>query len=261
LKIFAIIIVFSLILNPFRVNAGDLKELYSDHFVVVSDKAMDQQYLYKVKNMAEYFYKTLTQEFKFIRDEPWLWAKRAKIFVATDRDEYVKQYNCPEWSSACVDYKGKAIFTYPQQKEFSLILSHELTHIIFREYLGLSQLPLWLDEGMSVYMEYKYEKKPSNDKIILLKKMLSEGKYIKFEELSSLTSLELKNKTKGYVDMFYLEAFSVVNFLVKKWSRYKMSNFFKFIKDGYNINEALCKAYNIRTLEELESQWIKFYQQ
>ena len=261
MKIFALIIIFSLFLNPFNVNAGDLKELYSDHFVIVSDKTINQQYLYKVKNMAEYFYKTLTQEFKFIRDEPWLWKNRAKIFVAKDREDYIKKYNCPDWSNACVDYQGKAIFTYPQQKEFSLILSHELTHIIFREYLGLQKLPLWLDEGMSVYMEYKYEKKPSNDKFVLLKIMLSEGKYIKFDELSKLTPAELKGKSKGYVDVFYTESFSIVNFLVEKWSRYKMSNFFKFIKDGYNVNEALCKAYNIRTLEELESRWIKFYQQ
>ncbi|MCK9615719.1 MAG: peptidase MA family metallohydrolase [Candidatus Omnitrophica bacterium] len=260
MKIFAGIIVFSLFLSPASINAKDSKELYSDHFIIVSDKTIDQQYLYKVKNMAEYFYKTLTQEFKFIRDEPWLWKNRAKIFVAKDRGEYVKQFGCPEWSNACVDYQGKAIFTYPQQKEFSLMLSHELTHIIFREYLGLQQLPLWLDEGMSVYMEHKYEKKPSNDKFILLKKMISEKKYIKFDDLNKLATPELKGKSKGDVDIFYLESFSIVNFLVGKWSRYKMSNFFKFLKDGYNINEALCKAYNIRTLEELEKQWMKFYQ-
>ena len=61
---------------------------------------------------------------------------RAKILVAKYKDEYDKKNYCPEWSGACVDYQGKAIFTYPQQKEFSLILAHELTHVIFREYLG-----------------------------------------------------------------------------------------------------------------------------
>jgi len=260
LKIFAGIIVFSLLLNPASINAKDLKELYSDHFIIVSDKTIDQQYLSKVQDMAEYFYKTLTQEFKFIRDKPWLWKNRAKIFVAKDRSEYIKQYNCPEWSNACVDYQGKAIFTYPQQKEFSLILSHELTHIIFREYLGLRQLPLWLDEGISVFMENKYEKKTIADKLVLLKRIISEGKYIKFDDLNKLDALSLKAKPKGYVDMFYLESFSIVNFLVKKWSRYKLDNFFKFLKDGYSVNEALCKAYNLRTIKELEKQWIKFYQ-
>ncbi|MDD4182735.1 MAG: hypothetical protein PHT53_02820, partial [Candidatus Omnitrophica bacterium] len=77
MKIFAGIIVFSLLLNPASISAKDLKELYSDHFIVVSDKTIDQQYLNNIKNMAEYFYKTLTQEFKFIRNEPWLWKNRA----------------------------------------------------------------------------------------------------------------------------------------------------------------------------------------
>jgi len=261
LKIFVKIIVFSLFLIPVATEARDSKELYSDHFIIVSDKTTSQQYLYKMKDLAEYFYKTLTQEFRFIRDEPWLWKNRAKIFIAKDRSEYVKSYGCPEWSNACVDYQGKTIFTYPQQKDFSLILSHELTHIIFREYLGKAQLPLWLDEGISVYMERKYEKKLDDEKLILLKELIKSKKYIKLSELSGLTLEGLKAKPKGYVDMFYLESFSVVNFLVKKWSRYKLSNFFKFLKDGYNVNEALCKAYNLRTLEALEEQWIKFYQQ
>lgn len=260
MKIFAKIIFFSLLLNPASVNAKDLKELYSDHFIVLSNKTVDQQYLDKVKDMAEYFYKTITQEFKFIRNEPWLWRNRAKIFIAKDRDEYVNKYSCPQWSNACVDYEGKTIFTYPQQKEFSLILSHELTHIIFREYLGKKQLPLWLDEGMSVYMEQKYEKKTSGDKLVLLKKIISEDKYIKFDELNKLDLMALKSKPKDYVDIFYLESFSIINFLVKKWSRYKLDDFFKFLKDGYPANEALCKAYNLRTTKELEKQWMKFYQ-
>ncbi len=260
MKIFVRIVIFSLLLSPVNIYPKDLKELYSDHFIVVSDKAIDSQSIDNIKNMAEFFYKTITQEFKFIRNEPWLWKNRARIFVAKDRGEYIKEYGCPQWSNACVDYQSKTIFTYPQQKEFSSILSHELTHIIFREYLGRQQLPLWLDEGMSIYMEHKYEKKQSADKIALLKGMLNSGKYIKFSDLNKLDLPALKNKPKSYVDAFYIESFSVVNFLVNKWSRYKLDNFLRFLKGGYSTEEALCKAYNLRTINELEKQWIRFYQ-
>lgn len=259
MKIFAGIIVFSLFLVPACAGASDLKELYSDHFIIVSDKAISTQDIDRVKDMAEYFYKTLTQEFKFVRDEPWLWKNRAKIFIAKDKAEYNNRYHCPQWSNACVDYQGKTIFTYPQQKDFSMILSHELTHIIFREYLRKEQLPLWLDEGVSVYMESKYSKK-SEDKIFFIKQIINKGKYIKLEELTALDYLSLKTKSKTYVDIFYAESFSIVNFLVKKWSRYKLDNFFRFLKDGYSTQEALCKAYNVRTTKEMEKQWIKFYQ-
>lgn len=260
MKTFAKIIVFSFFLYPVLIEGKDTKELCSDHFVIVSDKSVSQDYVYEIKDMAEYFYKTITQEFNFIRDNPWLWKNRTKIFVAKDRDDYLKKYNCPQWSSACVDYQGKQVFTYAQQKNFSSILSHELTHIIFREYMGKTQLPLWLDEGMSVYMERKYEKKPNKDFFALLKKILKENRYIKLDELSNITLSELKAKPKEYVDMFYMESFSVVYFLINKWSAYSLRNFLKFIKEGYNVREALCKSYNIRTINELEKRWIKFYQ-
>jgi len=261
LKIFAGIIVFSLFLNPGSISAKDLRELYSDHFIVAGDKTIDQRYLDKIKDMAEYFYKTVSQEFRFIRNEPWLWKNRAKIFVAKDRNEYIEKYNCPDWSSACVNYQDKTIFTYPQQKEFSLILSHELTHIIFREYLRKNQLPLWLDEGVSSYMSDKYIKSNGSLRRILLKKIINEGKYIKFEELSKLDADSLKNKPKEYVDLFYLESFSIINFFVEKWARYKLDNFFRLIKEGCTVEEALGKSYNLMTIKELEKQWIKFYQQ
>jgi hypothetical protein len=260
LKIFVRILIFSLLFSPLYTFGADVKELYSDHFVIISDKSIDQEYLYKIKDMAEDFYRIVTQEFNFIRNDPWLWKNRAKIFVAKDKNEYAKKYNCPSWSNACVDYQGKRIFTYPQQENFPSILSHELTHIIFREYIGKGQFPLWLDEGISVYVAYKYEKNSSEKELISLKQKVRAGKYIKFQELNNITLAELKAKPRDYVDTFYSESFSVINFLVKKWSRYNLSNFFKFLKEGYSLTESLCKSYNIRTLEDLEKQWIRFYQ-
>ncbi|MFA6281789.1 MAG: hypothetical protein WCY05_04730 [Candidatus Omnitrophota bacterium] len=260
MKIFAKILIFSLFLSPAQAFGADVKELYSDHFIIISDKSIDQEYIYKVKNMAEDFYKIVTQEFNFIRVNPWLWKSRAKIFIAKDKDEYAEKYNCPSWSNACVDYHDKRIFTYPQQKDFSSTLSHELTHIIFREYVGKEQLPLWLDEGISVYVAHKYEKKQNEKAFSLLKQKIQSGGYIKFSELNNMNSQELEGKPREYVDTFYLESFSIINFLVKKWSRYNLNNFFKFLKDGFSVTESLCKSYNIRTLEELEKQWIRFYQ-
>lgn len=260
LKIFAGIIVFSLFLNPAAANAGDLRELYSDHFIVIADKTIDSDYLDKTKDTAEYFYRIISQEFRFIRDQPWLWRNRAKIFVAKDRGQYLNRYKCPAWSNACVNYEDKTIFTYPQQKDFSLILSHELAHIIFREYVGKKKLPLWLDEGISSYIGEKYRKSKSKESFILLKKIINERKYIKFEELNNLDIVSLKNKPKDYVDIFYLESFSVVNFIIKEWSAYKFDNFLRLLKEGYTAQEALRKSYNFRTMEELEKKWIKFYQ-
>lgn len=260
MKIFARILLFSLLLCPVPASGADIKELYSDHFIIISDKSIDQEYLYKIKDMAEKYYKVVTQEFNFIRNDPWLWRNRARIFVAKDKEEYAAKYNCPSWSNACVDYQGKRIFTYPQQENFSSTLSHELTHIIFREYIGKEQLPLWLDEGMAVYVASKYKKDKSDKSFAFLKQKIRKGSYIKFSELNSITLAQLKTKPKDYIDTFYLESFSIIEFLVRKWSRYNLSNFFKFLKDGYSVADSFRKSYDIKTLDELEKKWIRFYQ-
>ena len=43
-----------------------------------------------------------------------------------------------------------------RMKNFENVLTHELTHIIFREYVGFGwNVPLWLDEGVAMFMEKK----------------------------------------------------------------------------------------------------------
>ena len=110
-------------------------------------------------------------------------------------------------------------------------------------------------------MEHKYEKKQDVQNLAQLKEIIKYEKYIKLSDLNKLTPQELKDKPRDYVGIFYVESFSIIEFLVKKWPKYKLSNFFKLLKDGYAVNEALCKVYNIRNLDELEERWIKFYQQ
>lgn len=262
LKIFAIILIFSIFLNVACAESNDFKELRSDHFIIHSYKDVDESYVFKIKDMAEDFYKTITQEFKLVRDKLWLWDNRASIFIAKDKDDYVKKFKCPDWSGACVNYRDKMIYTYPYQESFSSILTHELTHIIFREYVGQNRLPLWLDEGVAVYVDDKYAGATHQTAIASLSKAIKDKSYIKFSELAQIDFLTLQGKPQDYVSLFYLEAFSIVNFLIKKGSGDNFYNFLYFLKGGNSIDGALSKAfYSIKNMNDLEAQWIKFYQE
>lgn len=212
--------------------------------------------------MAEDFYRSITQEFNLVRDKLWLWENRAKIIIAKDREDYLRRFPCPSWSAACVDYVAKTIYTYPYQEGFSSNLAHELTHIIFREYVGPGGLPLWLDEGIAVYVDNKYGKGGYRMGFTLFKKAIREKRYIPLSELNYLTPGSLGGRSRDYVDLFYVESFSIIDFLIKKGSRDNFYRFLYFLRNGNNFNDALLKSYSsIRNMEDLEKQWIRFYQE
>ncbi len=250
----AITLNFLFIIFSISGYAQTTKELRSEHFIInYAPEAED--YVYKIKDDAEYFYRKITQEFGLIREKLWSWDERTKILIAKSKEEYLKNFSCPSWSSACVDYRNRIIYTYPMQKDFSSILMHELTHIIFREYIGYNRMPLWLDEGMATYIEYR-DTMQSSMLVASIKKVIEENKYIKFKDISNTYAIAAGSDTS----LFYAQAFSMVYFLKERFGRDDFAEFLSYLHSGNNLDEALRKAFRIiENTESFESNWKRFY--
>jgi hypothetical protein len=237
------------------------KELRSVHFIIYYHRDVKEAYVNKIKDMCEKYYFKITQEFNLIRDKIWIWENRAKVYIAKDKDDYLTRFNCPRWSEACVNHKEKIIYTYPDQERFASILIHELTHIIFKEYVRKNEFPLWLDEGVAVYMENKYSEGFPQANISSLKRAIIDNSYIPFSKLNDITTFKLNSEKKAYVNIFYIQSFSIVYFLIKSYGRGNFSRFLFFLKEGYGLDKALSKAYiNLPSIDELEKKWKRFYQ-
>lgn len=270
MRILVVTIIFSILGNSFgfwgnegiRVYAKqkEFRQLRSKHFIISYKENVGRAYVTKVKNIAEKYYRVIAQDFNFYRDKFWIWENRAKIFIANDKDDYLNSFNCSPWSAACVNLHGKIIYTYPDQQKFASILVHELTHIIFREHIGESRLSLWLDEGVATYMEDKYGSGNYKKGLQFLKKKINEDTYIKFFQLSKVTIANLDKENTDYVNLFYLESFSIINFIMKKYGKYKFSNFLRLLKKGEGIESALSKVfYDFKNLDKLEAEWKDYY--
>jgi len=241
-------------------DQDDYRKLRSAHFNINYHKSVNKSCIRDIKKTSEKFYRVITHEFHLVRDDPWLWENKAKIFVAKDQKDYVDKFNCPAWSAACVNYREKLIYTYPGQADFDTIFIHELAHIIFREYMEKSRFPLWLDEGMAVYVEDKYGKPSYRNNLFFLKDKIKKGDYIKFSELNKVTAKSLNGESSDYIKLFYFESYSIISFLKKRYRPHSFSNFLYYLKKGYNIEDALSNVfYHFPNLEELEKQWKKFY--
>ncbi|MCP4653162.1 MAG: hypothetical protein GY858_07255 [Candidatus Omnitrophica bacterium] len=259
---FVKIVIFSILLFPNLAfgNESDFRKSRCEHFIIQYHKDVDASYVRKVRDKSERLYRNITQEFNLIRDKLWTWDNRAKIFVAKDKDDYISDYSCPAWSGACVDYVNKIIYTYPDQKRFDSILAHELTHIIFREYVGNAQLELWLDEAIAVYVENKYGQDVNSYLLSHVKKALIRDQHIKFNDLRKITALTLDTSSQDRVSLFYAQSFSVVHFLIKRYGRDRFAYFLFFLKNGKNFESALSRGFaSLSSADDLEKKWKKFY--
>jgi len=235
-------------------QSSEYKELRSDHFVFLY-APQAELVVYKIKDDAEYLYRKIVQEFGITRAALWSWSNRAQIVIAKDKDAYMKAFGCPDWSGACVNYYNRIIYTFPNQNNFPRILSHELTHIMFREYVGMGRLPLWLDEGMAQYIEYR-DTLNEQSATSLMKQLIPGNRYLKFSDMNGIYALD--NTTD--VGLFYTQSFCMVYFLIKRFSREDFSEFLSYLKDGNSLDEALRKAFNgINNMGQFEESWRKFY--
>lgn len=228
----------------------------SDHFMVYFQEA-PFGYVDEVLSRAEAYYRDITEELGFTRYENfWTWEKRAKIYIYKDKASYRVATKQPDWSGANVQVAKRQIDSYINMEHFfDSILPHELGHIIFREFVGLNKrLPLWLDEGIVSFLEKKYRQ----DRMIIAKALIRSSSFMDLEEL---TKVKRVNIITMMPDVFYAEAYSIIEFLFAAYGRGKFVEFCRALRnmrDEEDWQAVLLNTYGLGELSELDRRWQEF---
>ena len=125
-------------------------------------------------------------------------------------------------------------------------IAHELTHVV----VGLAtenpyaDIPAWLDEGLAMHNEGQLRSGNAQ----ALEQGIGENRLISVRSLTSATG------NPAEVNLFYGEAYSVVDFLLRTYGREKMSELLKVFKEGSLTDDALMEVYGFDQ-DELEAQW------
>ena len=127
-----------------------------------------------------------------------------------------------------------------------LVIAHELSHIVVRmatdnPYAGL---PRWLDEGLAMYAEGEL---PADNRRAL-------KKAVEADKLLSIRSMSSYVGRANQVDLFYGEAHSVVDFLLREHGREKIRDLLSVFAEGVRQEEALQRVYGLN-LDELDARW------
>ncbi len=184
---------------------------------------------------------------------PWQREKKVHIYFAKDPSTYQKITGRPAWSGGAANMAERKIYLYESEEAFG-ILAHELTHIYFDSFFENSQSPLWLSEGMAVYIQveragsYPRWLKENLD-------ILKNGGGYKVSDIVKIETLEGADDKS--VKLWYAQSYSLVLFLMRAKRGDAFYQFCKLIKHGENVSLALYKAYGspYNKLSSLEVVW------
>ncbi len=125
-------------------------------------------------------------------------------------------------------------------------LAHEISHLI----VGMAtdnpytELPRWLDEGLAMYAEGSL---PLDNRRAL-------ERAIRDDRLLSIRSMSSYSGQVSQVDLFYGQAYSVVDFLLREYGREKMKALLDVFAQGALQEDALRQVYGFG-LDELDALW------
>jgi hypothetical protein len=233
--------------------ADEWKVEKSEHFVVRYQH--DPAFATQVARTAEEAYDRITRELDFTRYGGfWLWDKRVRIDVYPQRDRYLQQTHAPPWSGGKADYVGRTITTFEGSQAFlQSILPHEMTHLIFREFIGFrSGIPLWLDEGVA-----QWEDRSTRAKVAEITAQLYQQHRLL--SLAALTGTDIRRASgMDAAAGFYAQSASLVGFMIETYGAQRFREFCGHLRDGKSVDDALRFTYpqTIRSLEGLESAWL-----
>ncbi len=228
------------------------EEIRGDHFIVFHFG--DEPFAQEVLKKAEQYYKKIGEDLGYERRSGfWQWGDRAKIYIYKTKEDFLKNSGKAEWSEGYANYNQKSIVSYEWKKDFlEALLPHEITHLIFRDYVGFQgEVPIWLDEGVAQWEE------PAKRNVVrsIMRGYLETGRGYALEDL---TAIDVRNiSARPAVEIFYVEAASIVDFLIAKFGSDSFIFFCRQLRDGKSIGAALPFAYptQMRTVKEMEEKW------
>jgi len=125
-------------------------------------------------------------------------------------------------------------------------IAHELTHVV----VGLAtenpyaEIPAWLNEGLAMYNEGELRRENAK----ALERGIRENRLLSVRSLTSITG------DPDEINLFYGEAYSVVEFLLKTYGKEKMSQLLKVFKEGRLPDDALMEVYGFDQ-DGLDARW------
>ncbi|MHB1355502.1 MAG: peptidase MA family metallohydrolase [Anaerolineae bacterium] len=178
--------------------------------------------------------------------------RRLRVYVYNNTTDMGKALSSrSEGYDAAVTTLGVAVdratlLLLGSHRNVRMTLAHELSHLV----VGLAtdnpftDLPRWLDEGLAMYAEGKL---PSSNQTAL-------DRGIRDNKLLSIRSMTSYSGKASEVDLYYAEAYSIVDFMIRDLGEDKLQQLLQVMSQGARQEDALQQVYSFG-LDELDARW------
>ncbi|MCX5797170.1 MAG: peptidase MA family metallohydrolase [Elusimicrobia bacterium] len=221
---------------PFQPLDPGAYEQVSLHFKV---SAYGADNAHQISSQAEGFYTNIMTDTNLFSFMP---SGLYEIVVYASHEEYVRKTGQPDWSGG-VTY-GNAICSYNGPQLLQTI-AHEMTHLIFNEYMGRPRRDLlWLNEGLAVYEQAKAAsgtRVPAELFGRIRQQVRSQP--LALEDILGFVPLGERTDADQKVSLWYAQSESLVQFMIERGGRIGFSQFLPALKDGKGFDEAIRSAY------------------
>ncbi len=193
--------------------------------------------------------------------------RKYPIIVFKDKREY-HQNGGPKGAGGHYDpmFKQLFLFRYPKKSDTLLVLYHEGYHQYLDGILK-TKAPQWFNEGVADFFgpskhvttngKEGMKIMPNPWRLRLIKSLIRQGKWTKFEKLMNMTQQQMYGKDVGN---HYAQAWSMIHFFLQgddgKHFKY-MKKYFKALRRGRTRTQAYEKAFKKADMEALEERWKK----
>ncbi len=252
-KFFPVVLAALLAQSP--LYAQEWKEEKGDHFIVFYADAIAQPK--EVIRKAEFYYNRIAEDLGYARySNFWQWDKRVKIYIHPTQEAFQKATGQQAWSHGMASYLDKSIHSIQATDNFlNSVLPHEITHLIFRDFVGLrNYIPLWMDEGVAQWEE--------DDKraeaLAVMPELVARGDGLTLE---TLMRVDIRRETDPRrVAIFYAQAISLIDFLITTYGPALFTDLCRELRDGKKMEAALRAAYpgSLTSIEETEDRWRQY---
>ncbi len=176
------------------------------------------------------------------------------VMLFGKKNSYIRFTKRPAWSGASSDLRSDTMYVIEGDSFYPLSV-HELTHLYFDGYFLPTISPLWLSEGMAVYMQISTTKQKPSWVDRSLRRIL-DGQHIPFEEMTEVETL--KEYDTAQAELWYTQAYSLVSYLLKARTRDEFYKLCNEIKSNTPLHQALYRAYGMpfNRVSVLENVWL-----
>jgi len=232
--------------SPYKALDPGFKTVETAHFSV---QAYGSEPSARYASACETNYTRIMQDlglYSFVPARPY------NVVIYKDAAEFHAKTGQPDWSGGAA--YGNALLLY-EGDGLQATMAHEMTHLVFNEFMGLSQAASlrWLNEGVAVYEEGRSSRESYAYYSGAVKSLVAVNPI----PFSQMVNLAPQNESRSGVERWYAQVGSVAAFLIKQGGSFNFSLFLGRLRDGADTDRALAETYTgmWRTLSEVEKPW------